>query len=168
MTKPLTSLALMMLVEEGRVALDDPVHRYIPQWRDLGVYEGGFIGSFRTKRTSAPMRVIDLMRHTSGLTYDFGAPEHLKQVWTKADVWNESIDLKEFVRRISFVPLAHQPGEKFTYGVNTDVLGYLVQVVSGMPFEQFLQDRIFTPLTMVDTGFDVPPDKMNRPPITVP
>jgi CubicO group peptidase (beta-lactamase class C family) len=71
MTKPLTSLALMMLVEEGRVALDDPVHRYIPQWRELGVYEGGFIGSFRTKRTSAPMRVIDLMRHTSGLTYGF-------------------------------------------------------------------------------------------------
>ena len=71
MTKPITSVALMMLVEEGRVALDDPVHRYIPQWRDLGVYEGGFIGTFRTRRTSAPMRVVDLLRHTSGLTYGF-------------------------------------------------------------------------------------------------
>ena len=71
MTKPLTSVAFMMLVEEGLVALDDPVHRYIPQWRDLGVYEGGFLDTFRTKRTSAPMRVIDLLRHTSGLTYGF-------------------------------------------------------------------------------------------------
>ncbi|HKQ37787.1 MAG TPA: serine hydrolase domain-containing protein, partial [Verrucomicrobiae bacterium] len=98
----------------------------------------------------------------AGFTYDFTAPEQLRPQWAKADIWNENVDFKDFIRRISFVPLAHQPGERHTYGVNTDILGYLVQVVSGLPLEQFLQERIFGPLKMADTSFDVPPDKMNR------
>ena len=160
MSKIITSVATLMLFEEGRFGLDDPVTDYIPELRNLKVVNPG--GGVDLSRLKRPITIKHLLTHTSGLTYDFTAPEQLKAHWAKADIWKEAIDLKEFVRRISFVPLAHQPGEKFTYGVNTDVLGYLVEVVSGMPFDQFLQERLFTPLKMVDTSFDVPPEKMNR------
>lgn len=161
MSKIITSVATLMLFEEGRFALDDPVTDYIPELRNLKVMNpaGSDAELGRLKR---PITIKHLLTHTSGLTYDFGAPDQLKPFWTKADVWNEAVDLKEFIRRISFVPLAHQPGERYTYGVNTDVLGYLVQVLSGIPFDKFLQERIFTPLKMADTSFDVPPEKMNR------
>ena len=162
MSKIITSAAALMLFEEGRFGLDDSVADYVPELRSLKVVNpaGGDAGDFA--RLKRPITIRHLLTHTAGFTYDFSAPDQLKQHWAKADVWNEAVDFKEFIRRISFVPLAHQPGDKYTYGVNTDVLGYLVQVISGVPFEQFLQERMFSPLKMVDTGFDVPPDKMAR------
>ena len=162
MSKIITSVATLMLFEEGRFALDDPVTDYIPELRNLKVINPGGGDQADLARMKRPMTIKHLLTHTAGFTYDFSAPDQIKPYWNKADIWNEAVDLKEFVRRISFVPLAHHPGDRYTYGVNTDVLGYLVQVVSGMPFEKFLQDRIFTPLRMVDTGFDVPPEKMDR------
>ncbi|HXS88950.1 MAG TPA: serine hydrolase domain-containing protein [Steroidobacteraceae bacterium] len=164
MTKPLTSLALMMLVEEGRVSLDDPVHRYIPQWRDLGVYEGGFIGSFRTRRTSAPMRVIDLMRHTSGLTYGFQQRTNVDAAYRKLHLGEipTAVSLDQMVEGLAKVPLEFSPGSAWNYGVSTDVVGYLVGKISSQPFEQFLRSRILDPLGMTDTDFMVPAAKASR------
>jgi CubicO group peptidase (beta-lactamase class C family) len=164
MTKPLTSLALMMLVEEGRVALDDPVHRYIPQWRELGVYEGGFIGSFRTRRTSAPMRVIDLMRHTSGLTYGFQQRTNVDAAYRKLALGElpGAVALERMVDELGKLPLEFSPGTAFNYSVSTDVVGYLVGKISGQPFEQFLRTRIIDPLGMSDTDFMVPAAKASR------
>jgi len=164
MTKPLTSLALMMLVEEGRVSLDDPVHRYIPQWRDLGVYEGGFIGGFRTKRTSAPMRVIDLMRHTSGLTYGFQQRTNVDAAYRKLHIGEipTALSLEQMIDELAKVPLEFSPGSAWNYGVSTDVVGYLVGKISGQPFEQFLRSRILDPLGMTDTDFMVPAAKASR------
>ncbi|HKQ15955.1 MAG TPA: serine hydrolase domain-containing protein [Steroidobacteraceae bacterium] len=164
MTKPLTSLALMMLVEEGRVSLDDPVHRYIPQWRDLAVYEGGFIGSFRTRRTSAPMRVIDLMRHTSGLTYGFQQRTNVDAAYRKLHLGEipTAVSLEQMIEGLAKVPLEFSPGAAWNYGVSTDVVGYLVGKISGQPFEQFLRSRILDPLGMTDTDFMVPAAKASR------
>jgi CubicO group peptidase (beta-lactamase class C family) len=159
MSKIITSVAALVLFEEGRFGLDDSVADYIPELRNLKVISPGSSELARLKR---PVTIRHLLTHTAGFTYDFSAPDQLKTHWAKADIWNEAVDFKEFIRRISFIPLAHQPGDKYTYGINTDVLGYLVQVVSGEPFEKFLQDRILTPLKMVDTAFDVPSDKMSR------
>jgi CubicO group peptidase (beta-lactamase class C family) len=157
MTKPLTSLALMMLVEEGRISLDDPVHRYIPQWRELGVYEGGFIGGFRTKRTSAPMRVVDLMRHTSGLTYGFQQRTNVDAAYRKLHLGEipTAVSLEQMIDELAKVPLEFSPGSAWNYGISTDVVGYLVGKVSGQPFEQFLRSRILDPLGMTDTDFMV-------------
>jgi CubicO group peptidase (beta-lactamase class C family) len=164
MTKPLTSLALMMLVEEGRVSLDDPVHRYIPAWRDLGVYEGGFIGGFRTKRTSAPMRVVDLMRHTSGLTYGFQQRTNVDAAYRKLHIGEipTAVSLEQMIDELAKVPLEFSPGSAWNYGVSTDVVGYLVGKISGQPFEQFLRSRILDPLGMTDTDFMVPAAKASR------
>ena len=164
MTKPLTSLALLMLVEEGRISLDDPVHRYIPQWRDLAVYEGGFIGSFRTKRTSAPMRVVDLLRHTSGLTYGFQQRTNVDAAYRKLRLGEipTSVSLEQMIDELGKLPLEFSPGNAWNYGVSTDVVGYLVGKVSGQPFEQFLRSRIIDPLGMTDTDFMVPAAKASR------
>ena len=164
MTKPLTSVAVMMLVEEGRISLDDPVHRHIPQWRDLQVYEGGFIGSFRTRRTSAPMRVVDLMRHTSGLTYGFQQRTNVDAAYRKLGLGEMGgpVSLEGMIEGLAKVPLEFSPGTVWNYSVSTDVLGYLVGKISGEPFESFVRTRILDPLRMVDTDFSVPGNKAAR------
>ncbi|WP_421736719.1 serine hydrolase domain-containing protein [Caulobacter sp.] len=164
MTKPVTSVAFMMLVEEGLVALDDPVHRYIPAWRDLGVFNGGVSGAFQTKPASAPMRVIDLLRHTAGLTYGFQQRTNVDAAYRKLELdgINSGGDLQAFVDALGTVPLEFSPGESWNYSVATDVLGYLVEKISGQPFDAFLKARIFDPLKMVDTGFFVPESQRAR------
>jgi CubicO group peptidase (beta-lactamase class C family) len=153
-----------MLVEEGRISLDDPVHRHIPQWRDLQVYEGGFIGGFRTHRTSAPMRVVDLMRHTSGLTYGFQQRTNVDAAYRKLDLgeMGGSVSLDGMIEALAEVPLEFSPGTLWNYSVSTDVLGYLVGKISGEPFESFLRSRILNPLRMADTDFSVPAAKAAR------
>lgn len=164
MTKPVTSVAFMMLVEEGLVALDDPVHRHIPAWRDLGVFVAGVTGAFQTKRPDAPMRIVDLLRHTSGLTYGFQARTNVDAAYRKADIGmvDSTAPLDETIDRLSKLPLEFSPGEAWNYSVSTDVLGFLVGRISGMPFEQFLKERIFEPLAMSDTDFFVPEGKHAR------
>ncbi|WP_374573916.1 serine hydrolase domain-containing protein [Phenylobacterium sp.] len=157
MTKPITSIALMMLVEEGAIALDDPVHKYIPAWKDLAVFKAGLPGQFMTAPVERPMQVVDLMRHTSGLTYGFQNRTNVDSAYRRlhvGEVYGER-DLKGFVDQLAELPLEFSPGTAWNYSVSTDVLGYLVQVVSGMAFEDFLETRIFEPLGMVDTGFSV-------------
>lgn len=164
MTKPVTSVALMMLLEEGLIALDDPVHRYIPQWRNLGVYEAGFVGTFRTRPTASPMRVIDLMRHTSGLTYGLQQRTNVDAAYRKFGYGDPAGvgTLDGMIEGLAKIPLEASPGEVWNYSVSTDVLGYLVGKVSGLPFEEFLRQRIFAPLGMVDTDFHVPASKASR------
>lgn len=159
MTKPITSIAFMMLVEEGLVALDDPVHRFIPEWRNLGVFAGGTHRTgFQTKRTERPMLIIDLLRHTSGLTYGFQLRTNVDAAYRAAkigEIEKDDSDLDQFVATLAKLPLEFSPGEKWNYSVATDVLGYLVQKISGDRFEDFLKRRMFEPLGMVDTGFHV-------------
>lgn len=164
MTKPITSVAFMMLVEEGRVALDDPVHRFIPAWRDLGVYVAGLPGAFQSRPTDAPMRIIDLLRHTSGLTYGFQTRTNVDAAYRadKIDPFEQESGLDGFIDALSRVPLEFSPGTAWNYSVSTDVLGYLVGKISGVPFEEFLLQRIFQPLGMTDTAFHVPEDKLAR------
>jgi CubicO group peptidase (beta-lactamase class C family) len=164
MTKPVTSVAFMMLVEEGSVALDDPVHRYIPEWRNLGVFEAGIQGAYQTRRTAQPMRCIDLLRHTAGLTYGFQNRTNVDAAYRKARIGDFDTEggLEAMVAQLAGLPLEFSPGEAWNYSVSTDVLGYLVEKISGVPFDRFLKDRIFGPLKMDDTGFFVPADKRGR------
>lgn len=165
MTKPITSVAIMMLVEECKIALDDPVSKYIPSWENLGVYAGGYMESFQTRPAKRQMLVVDLLRHTSGLTYGFQQNSNVDAAYRKlkiADRTTEGTTLDDMVEQLSKLPLEFSPGEAWNYSVSTDVLGYLVGKVSGMPFETFVKQRILDPLGMVDTAFHVPEDKISR------
>ncbi len=158
MTKPLTSLAFMMLVEEGKVALDDPVHRFIPAWRDLRVFAAGTrTTGFATTPTAAPMRMVDLLRHTSGLTYGFQNRTNVDAAYRQANIGEieKAGDLDGFIAGLAKIPLEFSPGTAWNYSVSTDVIGYLVGTIAGEPFEQFLRRRILDPVGMVDTGFSV-------------
>lgn len=164
MSKPITSVAFMMLVEQGMVALDDPVHRVIPEWRDLGVYEAGFMETFRTKRTDRPMLMVDLLRHTSGLTYGFQQSTNVDAAYRKLKIGERigESTLDDMIAQLARVPLEFSPGTAWNYSVSTDVLGYLVGKISGEPFDQFLRKRIFEPLGMKDSGFHIQPGQEER------
>ncbi len=164
MTKPITSVAFMMLVEEGLVALEDPVTRFIPEWLDLGVYVAGLPGAFQTRPTDSPMRMIDLLRHTSGLTYGFQNRTNVDSAYRKSrcEPSEQTGGLGDFISALGKMPLEFSPGSAWNYSVATDVLGYLVGKISGMPFQDFLQQRILGPLGMVDTAFHVTDDKAAR------
>ena len=164
MTKPITSVAFMMLVEEGRVALDEPVHKYIPEWKNLGVFVAGTYPAFLTRAPSRPMLILDLMRHTSGLTYGFQQRSNVDAAYRENKIGEvvTTGTLQSMIESLAKIPLEFSPGEAWNYSVATDVLGYLVGLISGMPFEQFLKERILGPLGMNDTDFFVPKDKAHR------
>jgi len=164
MTKPLTSVAFMMLWEEGAVALDDPVEKYIPDWRDLGVFSGGLSGAFAATPAARPMQVVDLLRHTSGLTYGIQARTNLDAAYRKLKIADSHGDLgmDETIAALAKMPLEFSPGEAWNYSVSTDVLGYLIGRISGMPFQDFLRTRVLQPLKMVDTDFQVAPGQEHR------
>ena len=165
MTKPITSVAFMMLVEEAKVALDTPVHHVLPEFKRLGVYNGGDAGvPFATKATDEPMRMVDLLRHTAGLTYGFQNRSNVDAAYReqKIENWHGNLDLDGFVGALGKLPLEFSPGTGWNYSVATDVLGAVVQRVSGMPLERFFAERIFAPLKMEDTFFTVPADKTDR------
>lgn len=164
MTKPITSVAFMMLVEECKVALDDPVSKFIPAWKNLGVHVGGFMEGFQSRPVKRPMRMVDLLRHTSGLTYGFHQNTNVDAAYRRLKLGDVVTGgtLDEMIEKLAGVPLEFSPGEAWNYSVSTDVLGYLVGKISGIPFETFLKDRIFDPLGMVDTAFHVPEEKASR------
>ncbi|HEX8621669.1 MAG TPA: serine hydrolase domain-containing protein [Allosphingosinicella sp.] len=165
MTKPITSIAFMMLLEEGLVTLDQPVETVIPEWKQLGVYDGGGAGTpFRTRAPERPMMMIDLLRHTSGLTYSFQHRTNVDAAYRqrKIEAWHGPLDLDGFVAALAGIPLEFSPGTAWNYSVSTDVLGLVVQRLSGLPLDRFFADRIFGPLGMADTFFTVPDDKQDR------
>ncbi|KQS51113.1 MULTISPECIES: serine hydrolase domain-containing protein [unclassified Sphingomonas] len=165
MTKPITSVAFMMLVEQGLVAVDTPVHHVLPEFKDIGVYDGGGGGvPFVTRPTAEPMRMIDLLRHTSGLTYSFQNRSNVDAAYRegKIESWHGGYDLDGFIGALARIPLEFSPGTAWNYSVATDVLGAVVQRVSGLPLDQFFKTRIFAPLKMDDTFFQVPSEKLDR------
>jgi CubicO group peptidase (beta-lactamase class C family) len=164
MTKPITSVAFMMLFEEGRVALDEPVHKYIPEWKNLGVFVAGIAPAFLTRPPSRPMLIVDLLRHTSGLTYGFQQRTNVDAAYREKKLGAVEKDgtLQSMIEDLATIPLEFSPGEAWNYSVATDVLGYLIGKISGKPFEQFVRERILDPLGMTDTGFHVPADKAHR------
>jgi CubicO group peptidase (beta-lactamase class C family) len=165
MTKPITSLAFMMLVEEAKVALDTPVHHVLPAFRKVGVYHSGGGGvPFVTRPLAEPMRMVDLLRHTAGLTYGFQNRSNIDAAHreTRLESWHGGHDLQGFVEALAELPLEFSPGEAWNYSVSTDVLGAVVERVSGMELDAFFRERIFAPLGMDDTFFHVPADKFDR------
>jgi CubicO group peptidase (beta-lactamase class C family) len=164
MTKPITSVAFMMLFEEGKVALDEPVVKYIPEWKNLGVFAAGTAPNFLTRPTSRPMLIVDLLRHTSGLTYGFQQRSNVDAAYREAKIGEVQTagTLDSMIESLATIPLEFSPGEAWNYSVATDVIGYLIGKISGMPFEQFLKERIFGPLGMSDTDFFVPNEKVRR------
>ena len=166
MTKPITSVATMMLYERGLFQLRDPVYKFLPEFRNQGVFQMGSYPEFLTERPQRPMTIKDLLMHTSGLTYGFMHRTPVDAAYRKAGLEgvNSTGNLQQTIEKISSLPLEFSPGEAWNYSMSTDVLGYLVQVISGKPFDQFLHEEIFEPLGMQDTGFFVPPEKQPRLP----
>ena len=163
MTKPLTSIAFMMLVERGLVAIDDPVERFIPAFKDLGVFAGGVRDAFRTKPLDRPMRIVDLLNHSSGLTYGFQQRSSVDAAYRELRLIERTdITLADFVDELARLPLEFSPGTAWNYSVSTDVLGHLIAVIDGRPFDVFLRQELLDPLGMVDTAFEVAPDKAHR------
>lgn len=165
MSKPITSVALMMLYEEGKFQLGHDVHRYIPEFKDLRVFDEGWAEQYTTREPDRPMMIIDLLRHTSGLSYDFqygGVVDELYRLHRVPGVRGEDATLSEFTQQLSKLPLKFSPGTKWNYSVSTDVCGRLVEILSGKTLDVFLKERILDPLGMVDTGFHVREGEAHR------
>ncbi len=166
MTKPITSVALMMLFEEGRFQLNDPVSRFIPSWKGQQVWVSGDGDDMETREPASPMTMRHVLSHTSGLTYGTGLfpSEHpVDKFYDKLGVnRNAGETIESFAEKLSTVPLRYDPGTQWCYSLATDVCGCLVEFISGVPFAQFLQERIFDPLGMTDTSFVVPEEKLDR------
>jgi CubicO group peptidase (beta-lactamase class C family) len=163
MTKPIASVALMTLYEEGRFQLDDPASKYIPEFKGLRVFVSGTPGQYETRDPVREMTVRDLLMHTSGLVGAApGTP--VGELYQQAELRGSASEgtLADMVAKLGRLPLACDPGSRWIYGISTDLVGYLCQVLSGVPFDRFLQERIFTPLRMEDTGFTVPESKLDR------
>jgi CubicO group peptidase (beta-lactamase class C family) len=162
MSKPITGVAMMMLFEEGKWQLNDPVAKYIPEFTNLTVYGTDAAGNMVQKDQTHPVTMRELMSHTGGFTYGFFSNTPVDKLQREGDVLNVNNTLDEFIKRVAKLPLNAQPGSEWHYSIAVDIQGYIVQKLSGMPFEEFLEKRIFKPLNMVDTGFYVPAGKIKR------
>ncbi len=162
MTKPIASTALMMLIEEGKVSLDDPVAKYLPAFKNAKVFVGGTAGNLKTVAAKRPPNVADLLRHTSGLTYGFFGNTPVDQMYRRNNILKSAKTLNQFTETLGKIPLQYHPGEQWLYSVSIDVIGALVEAVSKQPLDQFLEKRIFKPLKMKDTAFFVAADKVDR------
>ena len=158
MTKPITSVATMMLVEDGKLALGDPVSKYIPAFGSVKVAvekrEGG-ASTVELVPAARPMTIHDLLRHTAGLTYGFFGEGAVKKMYAEAKIWTDYPSNEEFVARLAKLPLAYQPGTTWDYSHATDVLGRVIEVVAGTSLLRFQKERILDPLGMTDTSFYV-------------
>jgi CubicO group peptidase (beta-lactamase class C family) len=162
MTKPITGVAMMMLFEEGKWQLNDPVAKYIPEFADLKVYGTDANGNMVLKDQAHPVTMRELMSHTGGFTYGYFSNTPVDKLQREAEVLSVNNTLEEMIKRVAKLPLNAQPGSEWHYSISVDIQGYIVQKLSGMPFEEFLEKRIFKPLNMVDTGFYVPAEKLKR------
>ncbi len=164
MTKPVTAVAVMMLYEQGIFQLDDPLSAFIPAFRDMKVYQSGPAENPVTKPADKSITIRELMTHTSGLTYGMeneGAVPELYLKW-KTEFNPNNGPLEAVVNRLAKIPLEFQPGSRWEYSVSFDVLGRLVEIISGKSLDIFFREHIFEPLGMIDTGFHVPESKLDR------
>ena len=166
MTKPITSVAFMQLVEQGKIALTDPVAKYIPEFAKLGVFVGGGGNvPFLTRAPSTQMRVVDLLRHTAGFTYSFQEQGNVDAAYRKTELesWTKNTS-QSVIDTLAQIPLEFDPGTQWNYSVATDIVGILLERISGLSLPEYFQTRIFAPLGMTDTFFQVPADKAARIP----
>lgn len=161
MTKPITVTAVLMLVEDGCFLLDDPISNWMPEFGEVMVFAGARGEDIYTTDLERPITIRHLLTHSAGLSYGFETEHPVDKLYQKAGLY-ESKSGAEFIERLCRLPLVNQPGEKFWYSMAHDVLGYLVELASGQPLDVFLQERVFAPLEMVDTGFWVTSEKLNR------
>lgn len=168
-TKAITATAVMMLWEEGRFQLDDPISKYIPEFKDPQVLQSFSYTDtgYTTRPASREITIRHLLTHTSGLGYGvIDGDERIKLIYEKAGTTDafttEDVTIERVVKKLAKLPLHHNPGEKYTYSMGLDVLGYFVEVISGLPFDRFLRERLFDPLGMDDTWFYLPDGKANR------
>ena len=163
MTKPIASVALMQLYEEGRFQLNDPASAYIPEFAALKVFDFGDEGGFTVREAAREMTVRDLLMHTSGLV-SRGHESPVGKLYAGADLLGSESGgtLHDMIRKLGELPLYCDPGSEWNYGISTDVVGYLVEVIAGQPFDRYLEERIFQPLDMPDTGFHVPEAEFER------
>tara|TARA_B100001758_G_scaffold142172_1_gene122455 strand:+ start:497 stop:1747 length:1251 start_codon:yes stop_codon:yes gene_type:complete len=175
MTKAITSIAVLKLWEKGKIYLDDPIEKYIPEFKGVEIFESfnEKDSSYTSKQTTKKITVRQLLTHTSGIGYDFidGNPSikaiyhKKKQSFMKNGVMcfcDEDVTIEEAIENLADVPLHHEPGEKFTYGMGLDVLGYMIEIVSGKKLNEFFREEIFEPLEMNDTYFYLPTEKEGR------
>jgi CubicO group peptidase (beta-lactamase class C family) len=165
MSKPITSVGLMMLYEQGRLQLDDPVHRFIPSWKDLRVFVGGNHPVFKTAPVERPMTVRDLLSHTSGLTYGFMERTNVDAAYRKLGVGDRTrpgYTLRDMVETLAELPLEFSPGALWNYSVSTDVVGYLIEVISGQRLDAYLREHVLEPLDMRDTSFVISEGQVPR------
>lgn len=167
-TKAITSTAVMMLFEEGKFLLDDPISKYIPSFKEPGVIDtfNAADSSYTTKPAKREITIRDLLTHTSGVSYAGIGTKEAVAIYAKnkipSGIGTLNDKLSDAITALGKLPLVHQPGEKFTYGLSTDILGYLVEVTSGKTLDAFFRSRIFEPLGMKDTYFYLPKEKQNR------
>jgi len=167
-TKAITSTAVMMLWEEGKFRLDDPISKYIPEFENEVIFESIIEAdsSFTVNLATRPITIRHLLTHTSGIGYGMIDDDNFRKIYQKAGIIDaftiEDVTIEENIKKLARLPLHHEPGEKFTYSEGLDVLGYFIEIVSGMPFDKFLEERIFIPLGMIDTYFYLPDSKKNR------
>jgi len=163
MSKPITSVAAMILYEQDKIKLDDPVSKYIPEFKGLKVVADPEAEAIKEVASKREMIIRDLMRHTSGLTYGFFGNTAVDKLYRKSvQLGGGKTTLKDMTKNLAEIPLLYQPGTKWHYSISTDVLGRVVEVASGRSLDKFFAESIFEPLGMVDTAFYVPQDKINR------
>jgi len=162
MTKPITSVAVLMLYEEGHFQLDDPVARFIPELAEMKVCREVTADGLQLVEQEQAVTIRDLLLHMSGLPYDSPAGSPVEVLYHQAELTSSDRTLQAMVQALGKLPLASQRGSVWRYSLSTDVLGYLVEVIAGIPFDAFLEQRIFKPLGMPDTGFYVPLEKHER------
>ncbi len=161
MTKIITTVTAFTLIEEGKIGLNDPISKYLPEFASMRVFTGGTADAPQTVAANGPITVRELLDQSSGMRYDVFGDDELHKIYVGAHLW-EADSLKDFTARVAALPLEHQPGASWTYGVNTDVLGALIEAVTGERLEQVERERIYGPLGMTDTSFSVPDDKLPR------
>jgi CubicO group peptidase (beta-lactamase class C family) len=162
MTKPITGVALMILYEEGAFRLSDPVARYIPEFADLEVAAGVGPGGPLVEGLDHPITIRELMTHTAGFTYGLFSQSQVDSLYLAREVLQRDQTLEDMIETLAEIPLRQQPGSQWHYSVSVDIQGYLVEILSGQPLDEFLRERLFEPLGMMDTGFHVPAEKADR------
>jgi CubicO group peptidase (beta-lactamase class C family) len=166
MTKPITSISIMMLFEQGKLNVTDEVEKFIPEWSELSVYQSGSFESLITEPLKRKMTIKDLLMHRSGLTYDFEETSFVQKIYLKEEIKiarsKEKLSADEYIKKLADIPLAFSPGEFFNYSISTDILGFIIERISNMSLEEYFKKNIFEPLEMEDTFFQIPKEKIDR------
>ncbi len=161
MTKPITAVAAMMLYEEGKFHMNDPVSKYLPEFAEQKILVSDELGNPKLRAPKSPMTLRQLFTHSAGLSYGFTADNPVDVAYQKAKLF-ESKNLSEFSRSVAALPLRYEPGTRYHYSVSMDILGAVIEKLSGMPLDKFYKSRIFDPLKMQDTFFEIPVNKLDR------